>query len=445
MKMRLLAVWEAVRTSFWFIPSLMVIAAAGLAVGLVNLDRLLQTDFGAVFFSGGVEGARSILSTIAGSMITIAGVTFSITIVALTLTSSQFGSRMLRNFMADRGNQLVLGTFIATFMYCLLVMKSIPLAGGAEPVPGIAVAFSFVLALVDLGVLIYFYHHVSNSIHADNIIESVTRELERAIERFSRDNQGPEAAASMPCRDFPDLCENPIAVLSHSSGYLRAVDETSLVEIAEKQEAIIHLHYRPGEYVFINTPLATISPVAESDFSSEAVQNAFILGNRRTPEQDIEFAVCQLVEVALRALSPGINDPFTAISCINRLGNALCRLSQANFPPHLFFDSQEKLRLVTKAFTYAGILDTAFNQIRQAAKDSVAVHVRLLETLASVAGTLRHPQRCRAIAHHAMMTRRAARKNIHSPNDLEDIEKRYYDVMKSVAMCRMGPVKRPLS
>ncbi|MBN1197069.1 MAG: DUF2254 domain-containing protein [Candidatus Aminicenantes bacterium] len=442
MKIRLMSMWEAVRTSFWFVPSIMVIAASGLAFGLIQLDRTLLIEPGRLLFSGGIEGARTLLSTIAGSMITIAGVTFSITIVALTLTSSQFGSRLLRNFMADRGNQLVLGTFIATFLYCLLVMNAIPLSGTTHPVPAIAVTFSFVLALIDLGVLIFFYHHVSNSIHADSVINSVARELDETIARFIKTAQNHPAGKDTDPEFDAITKADPGYVNARSSGYLRALSEESLMETATREDIVIQVHYRPGEYIFPESVLATIYPATEDDTVKEAIANAFIPGTRRTPEQDLEFAVHQLVEVALRALSPGINDPFTAISCINRLGTAVCRLSRSDFPSARRFDKEGKLRLVLKTYTYGGLLDAAFYQIRQSARGSVAVYARLLETLAVVAAVQQSPERALDISRHAKMIRDAAGRQIADANDLTDIEKRYLAVMKNIALCRMGPVPK---
>jgi uncharacterized membrane protein len=253
MKTRLLNLWEVVRTSFWLIPGLMVFSAIGLSFAIVAMDRMVELDHHRVFgflYAGGPEGARSILSTIAGSMITVAGVAFSITIVALTLASSQFGPRLLRNFMRDTGNQIVLGTFIATFIYCLLILRSVYSVGGHDFVPGISVTFAIALAVANVGVLIYFIHHVSTSIHADRVIAAVYNELSEHIQRLFPEELGYELEQSKNDRNKPQPTEGSynyawdIAALK--SGYLQALDSDSLLKIAEEHDMLIDLQFRPG-------------------------------------------------------------------------------------------------------------------------------------------------------------------------------------------------------
>jgi uncharacterized membrane protein len=187
MKTKLLKLWDSLRATFWLVPTLMAIMAIGLSFAMVALDeavgnRVLE-KVGWVW-AGGPEGARGLLSTVAGSMITVAGVVFSITIVALSLASSQYGPRLLRNFVRDKGNQIVLGSFIATFVYCLLVLRTVRGDDGAHFVPAIAITLGMVLTLASLGVLIYFIHHVSISIQAATIIGLVSHELNEVIERL---------------------------------------------------------------------------------------------------------------------------------------------------------------------------------------------------------------------------------------------------------------------
>lgn len=187
MKTKILHFLEQIRTSFWFIPSLMAFSAIILSYVMVQLDKSQILHVGlldTVLYSGSAEGSRTVLSTIAGSMITVAGVVFSITIVALTMAASQFGSRLLRNFMGDRVNQIVLGAFIATFLYCLLVLQSIHYDGKEIFVPRVATSLSLILVLADFGILIYFFHHVSVLLQAEKVIESVSRELSGTINRL---------------------------------------------------------------------------------------------------------------------------------------------------------------------------------------------------------------------------------------------------------------------
>lgn len=433
MKTRLLNLWESVRASFWFLPGLMVFTAICLSVVMVVIDRRVALDSNYSFFgflySVGPEGARSFLSTIAGSMITVAGVAFSITIVALTLASSQFGPRLLRNFMQDTGNQVVLGTFIATFIYCLLVLRSVHTVGEHVFVPGLATNFAAVLALANVGVLIYFIHHVATSIQADRVIAIVYHDLEEHLQRLFPEELGyePQDSESAEIRPHPeeDSYKEVRHILASQSGFVQAIDSDGLLQITREHDFLIHLQRRPGEFVVAGGALAIVRSAEPLDESpAEQIVHAFIVGSQRTPEQDAEFAIHQLVEVALRALSPGINDPFTAMTCIDRLGSALCSLANRAFPSPYRYDDEAKLRIVARPVTFAGITNAAFDQIRQYGRSSVAVTIRLLETLRTIALQACRPEQREAILRQADMIERA-RHDFPEASDREDIEQRY--------------------
>ena len=436
MKIRLLNLWESLRTSFWFIPAVMTFLAIALSFLTVFIDRRIGPDtniFG-FLYSGGPEGARLVLSTIAGSMITVAGVIFSITIVALTLASSQFGPRLLRNFMHDTGNQVVLGTFIATFAYCLLVLRAVHTVEGEDFVPSISVAVALVLALAGIAVLIYFIHHVSALMQAEQVISAVSRDLEEKIRRLF-----PEEAEDGAERDVKGEARLRIAEDSHPvstdipaarSGYLQAIDHHGLREIAGENDLLVTLPLRPGDFAAEGSTLVTVkSSEALEEGLAQHMANAVILGPQRTPEQDAEFAVHQLVEVAIRALSPGINDPYTAISCIDRLGSALCFLCGSEFPSPYRYDDEGNLRVLLKPVTFTGIMNAAFDQIRQYGRKSVAVTIRLLETLRMIAAQARTHEQREAILRQAEMVRRSSREALHEENDILDVMQRYQAVV----------------
>ena len=433
MKTRLLNLWEAVRTSFWFIPGLMVLSAIGLSFVMVAVDRRAAVDPSWTFellYTGGPEGTRSILSTIAGSMITVAGVTFSITIVALTLTSSQFGPRLLRNFMKDRGNQVVLGTFIATFIYCLLVLRSVDTSGRHVFIPYISVSFAVLLALANAGVLIYFIHHISTSIHADRVIDTVYRELMETIQALFPEEYGHGGAESR-AGDENDRPVHPVA--ASRGGYLQAVDDEGLLALAGENDLLIRLPHRPGEYIVSGDTLVEVLGAGRPDQSlAERIADHLIVGPQRTPEQDAEFAIHQLVEVAVRALSPGINDPFTAMSCIDRLGSALCYLTGRAFPSSYHFDDGGTLRMIAKPVTFAGVMDAAFDQIRQYGRSSAAVTIRLLETLTVIASHARDPEQRQAVLRQASMVERASREALPEENDRQDVQERYRGLLEAL-------------
>lgn len=316
MKTRLLTFWEKLRATYWVLPALMLAAAIILSFITVALDRLIQIQAVPLFNwlnIGGAEGTRTLLSTIAGSMITIAGVAFSVIIVAFTLASSQFGPRILSNFMRDRGNQFVLGTFIATFIYCLLVLRTIENEAGSRFIPHLSITTALLLTIASLAVLIYFIHHAATSIQADTIIAQIGRELDNAITRlFPEKTWRLELEQELRIEEDvpPDFAENARAVPAAKSGYVQAIDYDGLVETATEKEVILRLEHRPGDFVTQGSKLVLACPAERVDDPSiETINEAIILGTQRQRLQDVEFAINQLVEIAVRALSPGINDP----------------------------------------------------------------------------------------------------------------------------------------
>lgn len=418
----------------------MVAGAILLAVVTVTVDEKMSDEWlgdGAWIYTGSAEGASTILGTIAGSMITVAGVVFSLTLVVLTLTSSQFGPRLLRNFMSDAVNQVVIGTFVSTFLYCLLVLRTIRHEGPSEFVPHLSVTVSVLLALASVGVLIFFIHHVAVSIQADEVVSRVSSELRSGINRLFPEEIGQEKRELPVTRCEPGLPENfdrdAASVTATRDGYLQLVDSETLMELAEENDVVLQLVFRPGHYVVDGSQLLRIWPAdrATEKFAKEA-NSAFVLGNRRTPVQDIEFAVSQLVEVAVRALSPGINDPFTAISCVDRLSSALSRIAQREMPSSVRYDKNGIVRIVAPATSFAAITDAAFNQIRQNARTTASVTIRLLEAIADIAKVTTRDEDRNALRRHAEMIARGAREGLPEEADREVVEERLAAVMEAL-------------
>ncbi|MCB0153492.1 MAG: DUF2254 domain-containing protein [Anaerolineae bacterium] len=437
MKTKLLNFWENLRSTYWFLPSLLAVLAIVLAMVTIQLDEYLllqQANSLPWLYTGGPEGARSLLSTVAGSMITVAGVTFSITIVALTLASSQFGPRLLNNFIRDRGNQIVLGTFIATFVYCLLILRTVRSEAGNSFVPPISISISFLLALASLGVLIYFIHHISSSMNVENVIAAIERDLDQAIERlfpkhksFQFFEQELREEDDIP-QDFEQSAQ---PVTASKNGYVQAIDHEGLLELAKTQDLLLRLEYRPGNFVTEGNALALAWPGDRLNGDPmESINDAFIVGAQRLQMQDVEFAINQLVEIAVRALSPGVNDPFTAMACLDRLGAALSNLAERTIPSAYHYDNDNNLRLIGQSVTFAGIVDTAFNQIRQYGRSSVAVSTRLLETITVIAAHTHTPAERTALRRQASMTRLGAMESVPEAMDRQDIEAQYQLALK---------------
>lgn len=350
-KVTLWALLTRLRTSFWFLPASMAVTAAALSFALIALDRQLGTSTVKEFdwlYTFGAEGARAILSAVASSMITVAGLTFSMTMLTLQLASSQFGPRMLRNFMRDRGNQTVLGTFTATFVYCLLVLRSVHGVEGSSFVPHVAVAYGVFLAIASIAVLIFFIHHIATAIRIETLLAELAEETHEAVDRLYPERFGhgpPDEMEQHP--DLPEDFENravPVAV--DKGGYVQRIDGTALMRIAVKNDMVIRIAASPGRFVTSGDALFLVHPPERlSEEVHAAVRGAVVIGEERTPEQDLAFSVRRIVEIAQRALSPGINDPTTALSCIDRLGEALGRLTQRRAPSAFRFDEQNRLRM----------------------------------------------------------------------------------------------------
>lgn len=440
MNIKLIKLWDSLSSSFWFVPTLMVVAAILLSIATLSLDQAFKSEIIQTFgwtYTRGPAGSRAILSSVAGSMITVATTAFSITIVALQLASSQFGPRLLRNFMRDRGNQLVLGTFIATFVYCLLVLRTINGVNEHEFVPNISVTCGILLAIASLGVLIYFIHHAAESIQADNVIAGVGDELKEAIDRLFPKKLGrkpPEDQQQLKDQDIPaEFEQDACLVKSADSGYLQAIDDNRLMEIAHSHNLLIRLQHRPGNFVIQGSDLVMVWPGEKVNKKlAKKIKDAFIFGRQRTQQQDVEFVVNQLVEIAVRALSPGVNDPFTALRCIDHLGAGLSYLAEREIPSPYRYDEDNQLRVIAHPVTFAGMTDSAFNQIRQYGLSSVAVIIRLLDTITVIAPHTHDKSNRMALLRHAHMIQRGSQEVVTEECDRKDIEQRYQSAVRAL-------------
>ena len=332
---------------------------------------------------GGAEGARNVLSTIASSMITVAGVTFSITIVALAQASSQFGPRLLRTFMRDTGNQIVLGTFLSTYIYCLLVLRVVHDLDENRFVPHVSVTIALALSVAGLAVLIYFIHHICDSIQAENLVAMVGRELVAAIQALPEGNGRAETPSGGERRAETGSAFE-FAVEAPTSGYLQAADNDALMKIATENGARLDLPRNAGDFITEGLPLVCSNRELPAE-TRRAVQKAFKIGRRRTPTQDLDHQAHQLVEIAVRALSPGINDPFTAMACIDWLGAAVAQAMRHDFPAGVIADGEGNARVTFKAPTFEQLLGAALNPIRQHGAIHLSVAIRLLEVFGRLA------------------------------------------------------------
>lgn len=383
------------------------------------------------FLSGGADSAKRILTIISGAMIGVAGTVFSITLVALTLASSQLGPRLLQNFMHDRLNQIVLGNYIATFIFCLIVLRTI-IGGPEEFVPNISVIFAILVSIANIILLVFFIHHISVSIQANHVIARINASLQSNIKKIFPENKGDKRTTPenpQTEKEIKEILKHRNPVISTKNGYIQAISYDTLLQLASELDLYIDLKYMPGDFMIREEEIAIV--YSGSDLEKKSLQkivNAFLTGNKRTPGQDAEFSIHQMVEIAVKALSPGINDPYTAISCIDNLTASICYLTGAVFPSTYQFDKEEKLRLKSKVITFNGIMNAAFNQIRQYGSKSPSVLIRLTEAFEIIHRRAKDPEHKKTVRKHADMVFREAEKSIHEKNDLEDLKKRYSSI-----------------
>ena len=443
---KLRKLWLDLNSSLWFLPGLIVAGSIASAIVLVDFDK----QIGGNWISGyprifGIEpsGSRDMLAAVASSMITIAGIVFSIVIVALSLASTQYTPRILRNFMRDQINQVVLGVFVGIFTYCIVVLRTI--RGGDENVfvPSIAVIVGVLLALVGIGFLIFFIHHTAVSIQASSIIAAVFDETIKVIDDLFPNRLGINA----PDEEIENLIKLEMesiwqTVPATETGYVQNIDIESLLDFTQTREIIVRMEHGIGEFVIAGAPLVAVTAYfPENKFNldkkfTEKLNDVYSIDNFRTIDQDAAFGIRQIVDIVMKALSPGVNDTTTAVICIDYLTAIVSHLAVHPFPTHFRF-ADNRLHVISKSPSFEDLLDLAFNQTRQNAFDNVAIILAMLHALEKIALRLRdgkdlhnnqinllredRQMRLENVARHLQMVIDDARKNVESEDDWTQI------------------------
>ncbi|MBA2574026.1 MAG: DUF2254 domain-containing protein [Nocardioidaceae bacterium] len=395
--------WARLRQHFWFLPAVLCALATVLAETLIFLDqRLGEVDLGPVgvlITRVGESGSRDLLGAVAGSMLTVASTTFSITIAVLALSSSTYGPRLVRNFMADRGNQFVLGVFVATFLYSLLVLRSIRVlddGSGEYFVPHLAINMAVLLAVLAIGVLVYFIHHISDSVQVWTLAQQVRADLLATVDRLYSEQIGceppdfeePEGAKGTPHR----LDTDGFSLAAHETGYVQSVDHEEIVALACKHDVVVSLRIRPGSHVIEGAALGALWPPGQvNDALLAKILKSIRVGRARTPHEDVAFSALLLEEMAVRALSSGTNDPYTAINALDDLSAGLVRLAGRRTPSKFRYDPQGNLRVVAPVVTLTDLLDHLLDAMRLYAIEHPSVVHRTLELVEQVGAASKHP------------------------------------------------------
>ncbi len=435
---KLKQVWSNLRSSFWFLPSLMVAVSIAFAMALIETDSAGGDGWLSQWprlFGVGPQGARQMLATLAGSMMSVMGITFSMTLLALALASSQYTSRILRNFMRSRVTQATLGVFAGVFVYCLIVLRTIRGGSGvAEFVPNLAVFFAFVLALGGVAVLIFFIHHIASSIQASSIIASVAQETIASIDRLFPERLGLEPDEEEDRSEVLASVEERTwhAVPAEMNGYVQNVDNDALLRLARGRQTVVRMERGIGAFVVQNTALASLALEDPPDQETiDAVNDAFSVGRYRTVEQDPAFGIRQMVDMALKALSPGVNDTSTAVMCVDYLSTVLAQLASRKFPASRRYEGDE-LRVITIAPTFEALLVEAFEQIRGSAEGNVAIMARMLSAFETLAELTVSPRRRQALHEQVQWIAELAGRTTEATHDRARIAKRLLEVREAL-------------
>ena len=420
---------ESLRTNLWLVPTIEVAFAVGLFVVTYTLDQAVYRGDLTVpswINSGSADAARQILTAIAAAVITVVTLVFSITILALTLASQQFGPRMLRNFIRDRGTQLTLGTFVATFVYAILALGSIGHGHRGDFVPHLSITVALGLVLASLGVLIYIIHHIAKSIQLPEVISSIASDLSAGIETEMAGSTADVLEAGPSVTELlVRMDESGAPVAAPRSGYLQFVAYDTLVDIATQSDAVIYLLYRPGHFVVEGFTLATVWPASAATGVARAMERSHVTGPNRTLTQDLAFAIDQLVEIAIRALSPAVNDTFTALTCVDWLSDALCKLTARWGPRRVHRDREGNVRVIAAEAPYSRFVERAFDKIRQAGKGMPAVMIRQLDALTKVMEYATTEEQRVPLREQAEMILRSSEESVPEPLDRADVRSRY--------------------
>lgn len=361
---------DKIKTSLWIVPVGYTVGAAALALALLKLDTYLSSFSAWFLYRGGAEGARALLATIASSMLNIAGLVFSITILVLQLASSQFSPRVLRTFLQDRVTQRSLGMFLGSFVYAMVLLPSVRSSDDNidEFIPEIGIFVAFALVMISIGFFVRYIHHMAHSIRVVNIMARVGKETRRSLDRLYPDQILDESESCPPRPEGPpDL----VLVNSRPGGVIISMDEQALMDAASAHDVVIGAIHAIGDFVPEGSPLWQVWGTCEKDALEP--ERWVVIAEERTPHQDAIFGFRQLVDIAERALSPGINDPTTATQALDRLHDLLRCLSRRRIPSPMRVDDQNRLRLVLPRPDWADYVTLSFEEILTYGTGSVQV------------------------------------------------------------------------
>lgn len=422
--------WARLNANYWFYPALFAILAALLAFVMIWLDRngfaeaLNRVEW---LVPARPKGASDILTVMAGAMIGVASTVFSITLVAVTYASGNYGPRLLTNFLEDKGNQLSLATFIGSFVYALIVLRAVRAEGEApanaaqtagDTLPGFAPQLSLLVAYLLIGacvgVLVFFLNHVPSSIRINKVLERIGRRLLELVRNtYPRDDCFADAREG----------EGGKPITARETGYVQMIDFEDLEKKARDCGGTFSLTVRTGDFVHRGLPLMEVKG-CDPEVIEDSVREDFSLGSVRTPEQDPQFLIDELVEIGLRALSPGINDPFTAITALHWLGAAIAEIGNRDLRKDICGENAEDCPVIPLADSFGHFVERSFGSIRSAVAASPNASRVMLEVLANAARTMPHEARRNLLRKEGRLLLEQTEAKLTGP-DIDRVRERY--------------------
>lgn len=426
-RLRLGTSWHDLQSSLWFRPAAAALIAVVLAIGITTVDQMPYFT-APTLLRIGADSARAVLGTIAGAMLAVVGMIFSILMVVLVLASQQFSPRILRNFARDPISQNVLGIFIGTFVYSLLVLARISEHEDRVFTPVFSVTGAIALAIIAIGAFIYFIDHITKTIRISYIVSGISRQAETLLQKMAEDDSGGKAANEEQAQKEWQPTE-ATAVASPRPGHIQAIDYGALVHFAQEHDLLIKIERQVGDFITRNGVLLALLPGQKlSQTLLDELYSAFDIGTERTMYGDVLFGIRQLVDIALKALSTAVNDPSTAVNAIDYLDNILVQAAHQGDASERFYDSAGKLRLLAPRPTFVMMLDLAFDQLRQHSSREVTITLRLLDALAEIAQVTQEPTRHAAIWRHVAMISRGVDPHITEPLERAKINERLREI-----------------
>jgi uncharacterized membrane protein len=428
---------EALRTNLWLVPVGETVIVVVLFVVTYTVDRAAYDGLVRLpswVLSGTADVARVLLATVAAAIITVVGIVFSITIVALTLASTQFGPRMLRNFVRDPGTQLSLGTFVASFCYAMIALVSVGGGPHGDFVPHLSITVTLLFTLFDVAVLIYFLNHIATMIQLPVVISNIATTLVNEVAAMERASEFGVGTARGPSQE--ELCarlaESGAPIRTPRSGYLQVIRHDILVKIATNANAVVQLPHRPGHFMVAGQVIAWVWPPEAADSVADRLALGHVAGAYRTLPQDVSFGFDQLVEIALRALSPAVNDTFTGMTCVDWIADCLCRISATWRPQRIRRDAEGNIRVIAFQPDFERLVERTFDTIRQAAVGMPAIMIRQLDAVAKVLEQVSDSGHRTALIRQAEAIQRSNLATVADPSDRDDVTERFEAIMTMV-------------